>query len=63
MREYCKDNSIYDIFTVDSHHKNISVFVLAQNLFLKERNARTISLNCKYIITTNNSRDRAQLYH
>jgi GTPase SAR1 family protein len=63
MRESCKDNSIYDIFTVDSHHKNISVFFLTQNLFPKEKNARTISLNCNYIITTSNPRDRAQLFN
>ena len=63
MRESCKDTSIYDIFTVDSHHKNISVFFLTQNLFPKEKNARTISLNCNYIITTCNPRDRAQLFH
>ena len=25
MRESCKDTSIYDIFTVDSHNQNISV--------------------------------------
>ena len=50
-------------FTVDSHHKNISVFFLTQNLFPKEKNARTISLNCNYIITTSNPRDRAQLFN
>ena len=63
MKECGKDNSIYDIFTVDSHHKNISVFFLTQNLFPKEKNSRTISLNCNYIIILNNPRDRAQIYH
>ena len=47
----------------DSHQKNISVYFLTQNLFPKEKNARTISLNCNYIITTCNPRDRAQLFH
>ena len=63
MKECGKDNSIYDIFTIDSHHKNISVFFLTQNLFPKEKNARTISLNCNYIIVLNNPRDRAQIFH
>ena len=63
MKECGKDNSIYDIFTIDSHHKNISVFFLTQNLFPKEKNARTISLNCNYIIVLNNPRDRAQMFH
>jgi uncharacterized membrane protein (UPF0182 family) len=63
MKEGGKDSSIYDIFTEDSHHKNISVFFLTQNLFPKEKNARTISLNCNYIIVLNNPRDRAQIFH
>ena len=33
MKECGKDSSIVDVFTVDSHHKNISVFFLSQNLF------------------------------
>ena len=63
MKESGTDNSIYDIFTIDSHHKNISVFFLAQNLFPIEKNARTISLNCNYIIVLNNPRDRAQFFY
>jgi len=63
MKECGKDNSIYDIFTIDSHHKNISVFFLTQNLFPKEKNAHTISLNCNYIIVLNNPKDRAQMFH
>ena len=63
MKECGKDSSIYDIFTIDSHHKNISVYFLTQNLFPKEKNARTISLNCNYIIVLNNPRDRAQIFH
>ena len=63
MQQCGKDKSIYDIFTVDSHHKNISVFFLTQNLFPKEKNSRTISLNCNYIIIMDNPRDRSQIYH
>ena len=37
MRESCKDTSIYDIFTVDLHHKNECVFFLTQNSFPKEK--------------------------
>lgn len=63
MKECGKDSSIVDIFTVDSHHKNISVFFLSQNLFPNYKNSRTISLNCHYIITLNNPRDRAQFQY
>jgi energy-coupling factor transporter ATP-binding protein EcfA2 len=61
MRECGKDSSICKIFTVDSHHKNISVFFITQNLFSKEKNTRTINLNCNYLIIFNNPRDRTQI--
>ena len=53
--------SIKEIFTIDSNHQNISVFFLTQNLFSNEKNTRTISLNCNYMIILNNPRDRLQL--
>src|SRR5574343_600643 len=63
MRECGKNDNIYDVFTVDSHHKSISVFFMTQNIFPREKNARTISLNCNYIIILNNPRDREQVFH
>lgn len=60
MTECSKDNSIKDLFTIDSNHKNVSVFLLTQNLFLSGKHTRTISLNCNYIIVLNNPRDRSQ---
>ena len=50
MRESCKDNSIYDIFTVDSHHKNISVFFL---------NTKSVSERKK----NKNYKSKLQLYY
>ena len=61
MHEAGNDKSIYNLFTIDSHHRNISVFFLTQNIFPKEKNSRTISLNCNYIIILNNPRDKAQV--
>lgn len=59
----CQDNvAIQSLFTIDSHHKNISVFLLSQNLFPKGKCTRTISLNCHYLIIFNNPRDRSQIY-
>ena len=58
-----KDIGILNLFTVDSHHQNISVFFLTQNLFSRGKNARTISLNSQYIVLLNNPRDHAQIYH
>ena len=58
-----KDKDILNLFTVDSHQKNISVFFLTQNLFSQGKFSRTISLNCHYIILLNNPRDRAQVHY
>ena len=61
MAQSEQDKSVLDLFTVDSHHKNISVFFLSQNLFSQGKYMRTISLNCHYIILMNNPRDRSQI--
>lgn len=61
MDQCGKEKSILDIFTKFSHHKNISVIYVAQNIFCNGKNSRTISLNCQYMILTNNPRDRLQV--
>lgn len=55
------DDNIFNLFTIDSHHKNISVIIVTQNLFSKGKHARSISLNCHYIFVMNNPRDRLQI--
>ena len=62
MSEAEKEKSILDLFTTDSHHSNISVFLISQNLFSRGKYSRTISLNCQYLIVFNNPRDKAQIY-
>lgn len=59
MQESQNDRSILNLFTTDSHHKNISVFFLSQNLFNQGKYSRTISLNCHYLIILNNPRDKS----
>jgi len=49
-----------DILTKISHHRNISILYLTQNLFNKNRYARTISLNAHYLILFKNRRDAEQ---
>ena len=61
MAQSEQDKVVLDFFTVDSHHKNISVYFLAQNLFSQGKYMRTISLNCHYILLMNNPRDRSQI--
>lgn len=57
------DCDILNLFTIDSHHNNISVFYLTQNLFSQGKYSRSISLNSHYLLLLNNPRDRAQIYY
>ena len=51
---------VADIFTKISHHRNISILYLTQNLFDKNKYARTISLNAHYLVLFKNRRDAGQ---
>ena len=57
------DQSVVHLFTKGSHHRNLSVFFLTQNLFHKGRGQRDISLNANYLVIFKNPRDRAQIQH
>lgn len=62
LMDTCKnDDTILNLFTTNSHHRNISVFLISQNLFNKGKHSRTISLNCNYMIVMNNPRDKVQI--
>lgn len=49
------------MFYVGSHHYNITVIHLMQNLFQKGKAMRTASLNCHYFILFPSYRDRLQI--
>jgi hypothetical protein len=59
MREV--DGNTVDIFTKGSHHRNLSVFNLIQNVHHQGKGQRDISLNSHYMVYFNNPRDRAQV--
>lgn len=63
MRESSSGEVIVDLFTKGSHHKNLSVVLISQNLFHQGRGQRDISLNANYIVVFKNPRDRAQIRH
>ncbi|KAK6171966.1 hypothetical protein SNE40_018382 [Patella caerulea] len=46
-------------FTKKSHHRNVSVIYIVQNLFDKQQ--RTISLNAHYVVLFKNPRDASQM--
>jgi len=58
---YSKD--VCDLFTKGSHHRNISVFLITQNLFHQGRFCRDISLNAKYSVALRNVRDKSQFQY
>jgi hypothetical protein len=61
MHSFVNDILISDLFTKHSHHKNITVILLMQNLFPKSKFNRDISLNSNYIVLMKNPRDKQQI--
>jgi hypothetical protein len=56
------DGNIMNLFCRQSHHMNISVIFLVQNLFFGgNKFYRSISLNSHYIILTKNPREKKQI--
>lgn len=55
------DDRVTKMFTKESHHRNMSVMFLVQNLFGKNKEQRTISLNSHYIVVFKNPRDVSQI--
>ena len=61
MHNVANDILISDLFTKFSHHKNISVILLVQNLFPKSKYMRDISSNSTYIVLMSNPRETLQI--
>ena len=57
------ESEVADLFTKGSHHKNISVIAVTQNVFHPSRFRRTISLNTHYMVLFKNPRDASQIQH
>ena len=55
------NDSVSNIFTKVSHHRNVSVMYLSQNIFYKSKQTRTMSLNAHYIVLFKNPRDAMQV--
>jgi hypothetical protein len=51
------------VFTKGSHHRNVSVLLITQNIFQQGRFCRTISLNAKYTVALKNVRDKNQFLY
>ena len=62
LMEVCKDSKeIVNLFSVDSHHRNVSVFLVSQNIFSKGKCTRDLTLNSSNMIIFKNPRDNVQI--
>jgi hypothetical protein len=51
------DQNVCNLFTKLSHHRNVSVVFITQNLFHKNKFVRTMNLNTHYVVMFKNPRD------
>ena len=52
-----------DLFTKGSHHRNLTIIYIVQNLFDKSKSMRTASLNSQFIILLKTPRDKSIIQH
>ena len=55
------DKRIVNLFARGSHHRNLSVIYILQNLFHQGKGSRSISLNSHYLVLFKNPRDKLQI--
>jgi hypothetical protein len=61
MQEAGDEQQVVNLFTKGSHHRNLSVIMLLQNMFHRGKFVRTMSLNTHYMVLFKNPRDAGQI--
>jgi hypothetical protein len=61
MEEAANSSTVANLFTRGSHHQNMSIILLMQNLFPKGKQMTTISRNAEYLVLMKNTRDQLQV--
>ncbi|RWS22973.1 hypothetical protein B4U80_10260 [Leptotrombidium deliense] len=61
MSELANSTLLAELFTRGSHHNNLSVIFITQNIFHQGSKMRDIHLSCQYLILMNNPRDKSQI--
>ena len=56
-----EDKRIVNLFTRGSHHRNLSVIYIEQNLFHQGKGSRRISLNSHYLVLLKNPREKLKI--
>ena len=54
-------SSLARFFTQGSHHRNLTVVYVVQNLFNQDKAMRTVALNTHYLFVFKNPRDKTQI--
>jgi hypothetical protein len=62
MAQSSKDKRIANLFTKGSHHRNLSIIYIVQNIFHQGKEMSNISLNAHYIVLFKSPRDKQQIY-
>ena len=57
MESLTKSGVMENLFTRGSHHKNITVIYINQNMYCPGKHTRTINLNTHYLVIMRNPRD------
>src|SRR6185437_7083730 len=55
------NEEVSKLFTRTSHHKNVSVIFITQNIFHQKKGARDNNINAHYLIMFKNPRDLSQI--
>lgn len=61
MTKCHSDERLTRLFSVGSHHKNLSIIFIVHNIFHQGKEMRNISLNTHYIVLFKNPRDNQQI--
>ena len=61
MIDASKGKRVVNLFTRGSHHRNLSVSYIVQNLFHQGKGIRSMSLNNHYLLLFKNPRDKLQI--
>ena len=61
MTEASSNTQVQMAFTKFTHHRNLSVLYLVQNLFFQGKSCRTINLNANYMLLFKSPRDKQQI--
>ena len=61
MTRFQNDDRLTRLFSVGSHHRNLSIIFIVHNLFSQGKEMRTLSLNTHYIVLFKNPRDQLQI--